>query len=598
MRRNQFIIFRYLISGVLLLSMVILLNNCKKNTPPVIAFFTPIDDIKIESGDTLYIQAKASDEDGNIEKVVFYVDGTAVFTDYTEPYEYVFSEVELNKYIIKAVAYDNDGEQSPEAQFSVTVNTNDGVFVLMDVIIPHAFYRGDTITVNVTAESYWGDIKEVQLYFSDTLVGIKNSPPYSFKYVCNETGSLYVKAIDENGIVGLSTDCFINFDINYTPDVTLYIQNSQSSSHSFYSCTNISFYCEVDYHYGNVAKLALFLNDSLLIDTEDNYELYFNWKAQKGSYEVKAVAVYPDGDSSVAISQVSVAHSICTDGKIVNIFFNQSQNRIIAINQKHRELIYIDPISQSIIQSFILPGLSPVAFDYSSKDNMLYIIYEYEDFLTTWDIDNETFSNHSLLSNWNPQEIKTDDIHRRIYIVTSGHFNIIDMDNFSLLYSSLDISSNIELDKENRFVYDVEWSKLNKYSVQNDSLELVMSGLENNVYDRLLLNPDNSIIVMYGYNNLKMIDVNDFSILNSSDKDERPLSFSYDGNKLYFAGTSESNLIIRNSNDLSFVDKFPLPYSNYCYSFSSDIEGINLYAYTAKWVYEDEGAIYFILTNR
>ena len=204
MRRNHLIVFRYLIYGVLLLSVVIFLNNCKKNVPPGIAFFTPVDDVKIESGDTLYIQAGASDEDGNIEKVEFSVDGTVVFTDYSEPYEYVFSEVKINKYIIKAVAYDNDGEQSQEAQFSVTINTNDGVSVLLDVIKPAPLYHGDTITINVTAGSYWGDIKEVQLYFSDTLYEIKNSPPFSFKYVCNESGSFYVKAVDENGIVGVS----------------------------------------------------------------------------------------------------------------------------------------------------------------------------------------------------------------------------------------------------------------------------------------------------------------------------------------------------------------------------------------------------------
>ncbi len=64
------------------------------------------------------IIVNASDEDGTIEKVEFYIDNKLIFTDYEAPYEYTLNKIGLFKsllfwkHTIKVIAYDDTGKTS------------------------------------------------------------------------------------------------------------------------------------------------------------------------------------------------------------------------------------------------------------------------------------------------------------------------------------------------------------------------------------------------------------------------------------------------------------------------------------------------------
>lgn len=64
------------------------------------------------------IVVNASDEDGTIEKVEFYIDNSLISTDTEAPYEYTLNKIGLfkslffRKHIIKVIAYDNSGKTS------------------------------------------------------------------------------------------------------------------------------------------------------------------------------------------------------------------------------------------------------------------------------------------------------------------------------------------------------------------------------------------------------------------------------------------------------------------------------------------------------
>ena len=64
------------------------------------------------------IVVNASDDDGSIEKVEFYIDGELVLTDEEAPYEYqlkkigLFKSILFRKHLIKVIAYDDTGKTS------------------------------------------------------------------------------------------------------------------------------------------------------------------------------------------------------------------------------------------------------------------------------------------------------------------------------------------------------------------------------------------------------------------------------------------------------------------------------------------------------
>ena len=79
-----------------------------------------IPNIEVNEGDTIIIEATATDEDSGIEKVEFYINGKLKGNDTNEPYTYGWkregfsfsSHMYIKIFIIKVVAYDNEGRTS------------------------------------------------------------------------------------------------------------------------------------------------------------------------------------------------------------------------------------------------------------------------------------------------------------------------------------------------------------------------------------------------------------------------------------------------------------------------------------------------------
>jgi M6 family metalloprotease-like protein len=87
------------------------------NTPPSVSIATPAHNENFLAPATVNISANASDADGSVTHVEFYLDSTLVNTDYTTPYSYTLSNVSAGNYTIRAKAYDNEGA----SQFSEAV---------------------------------------------------------------------------------------------------------------------------------------------------------------------------------------------------------------------------------------------------------------------------------------------------------------------------------------------------------------------------------------------------------------------------------------------------------------------------------------------
>lgn len=88
---------------------------------PYVAFTSPANNFVTEGPADITFAVNATDANGTVSKVDFYNGTTLLGSDNSAPYTYAWTGVEVGKYDVKAVATDNEGNES-EAVISVTVN--------------------------------------------------------------------------------------------------------------------------------------------------------------------------------------------------------------------------------------------------------------------------------------------------------------------------------------------------------------------------------------------------------------------------------------------------------------------------------------------
>ncbi|MCD8482137.1 MAG: Ig-like domain-containing protein [Verrucomicrobia bacterium] len=134
-------------------------------------------------GATVNVTAHASDFDGYIERVEFYVDGSLVYTDYAAPYGFSWTApMTQRNYTLMARAYDNEGASTNSATRTITVYT-DNLPPAVAITSPSneaQFPRGTQLQVAVSASDPDGTVTRVELYSNGQLVDTRSSAPWTF----------------------------------------------------------------------------------------------------------------------------------------------------------------------------------------------------------------------------------------------------------------------------------------------------------------------------------------------------------------------------------------------------------------------------------
>ncbi len=90
------------------------------NLPPTIALTAPAGNISINQGSIVSLSATASDADGSVTEVSFYVNGSNVATKETAPYTFDWSNPNPGLYVVSATATDNTGLQTTTSAATIT----------------------------------------------------------------------------------------------------------------------------------------------------------------------------------------------------------------------------------------------------------------------------------------------------------------------------------------------------------------------------------------------------------------------------------------------------------------------------------------------
>ncbi len=187
------------------------------NQVPSVSLTSPTNGQVIAFGPGVSIAANASDADGSIDRVEFYVTDTLIATDTTAPYATTWTPTTTGTYVIKARAYDNASAAS-EVTHTVKINTPPTVGI--------ALLNGDTyqMPLNLTIPATASDnsaVTQVEFYNGATLLATDTTAPYSHTWVNIPSGnySFTARATDDDGVSTTSTAVAIA--VNQSPSVAI-----------------------------------------------------------------------------------------------------------------------------------------------------------------------------------------------------------------------------------------------------------------------------------------------------------------------------------------------------------------------------------------
>ena len=133
----------------LMFVLLLVLGSCKKesNRPPTCEITNPENGSKFQRGEIITIDVTATDEDGSIGEVRFYIDEEFVFSTGKLPYSYQWSTLEAGtgSHTIKAVAVDNDNLES-ESALTITLEISEATVITReakDIIYNRAVCTGE-----------------------------------------------------------------------------------------------------------------------------------------------------------------------------------------------------------------------------------------------------------------------------------------------------------------------------------------------------------------------------------------------------------------------------------------------------------------------
>ena len=182
-------------------------------------------------GDIVAISATASDVDGTVSQVEFFVDDASVGIVTTSPYTKNWTAV-VGSHTIKAIATDNQGLMTTSTISSITVNVAGNNAPSINLIAPTTAVKNEIVALSATATDSDGTITQVEFFVDDVSIEKVSTSPYTANWTAL-SGSHTIKAIATDNLgsmttssistievqlVGLNNLTTSNFSVNISPN--------------------------------------------------------------------------------------------------------------------------------------------------------------------------------------------------------------------------------------------------------------------------------------------------------------------------------------------------------------------------------------------
>jgi hypothetical protein len=193
------------------------------NQPPSVEITNPLQNASFVSPANVSLAATATDVDGTIAHVEFYIGSTLLVTDVSSPYNYSFNNLSPGSYSITAKATDDFGATTTSSVITFTVNNSLPSVSITSPSNGTAYIEYATVPIEASAYDPNGSIALVEFYHGTTLIGSDATEPFStvWNHVSAGTYQITAKAIDNEGGVGISSDITIIVNGNQPSVITI-----------------------------------------------------------------------------------------------------------------------------------------------------------------------------------------------------------------------------------------------------------------------------------------------------------------------------------------------------------------------------------------
>ncbi|WP_346839168.1 glycosyl hydrolase family 18 protein [Microbulbifer sp. SAOS-129_SWC] len=184
---------------------------------PQVSLTAPTDGSQFTTGDVVPLSAKASDADGSVGSVEFFVDGASIGSDSSAPYSVDWTAT-VGSHSLYAVAADNDAQTAQSATADINVaDPNAAPSVTLDSPADGSTYdEGISVQLSASAADSDGSVDRVAFYVGGTKVGEDSSAPYSYSWTATAgTQTVFARAFDNSG--ASSDSASISITVNGAP---------------------------------------------------------------------------------------------------------------------------------------------------------------------------------------------------------------------------------------------------------------------------------------------------------------------------------------------------------------------------------------------
>ena len=298
-------------------SAVLIKDGATQKAAPAVNITSPSVNANYKTSATISVSANATDADGSVKKVDFYIGTTLLHTETGAPYIFSWKKVPAGNYTLTAKATDNDGNETTSEKVLISVsssNTENNTAPEVNITSPKAntVYRASaTVNITASASDADGSIRRVDFYNGTKFLHSEWARPYncSWRNVPAGNYTITAKAIDNKGNVSASESVSISVAApssqggNKSPQINI---TSPEVNSVYTEKATITVTADANDADGTIKKVE-FYNGGALLDIERKAPYIFAWrKVRAGNYVITAKATDNSGNVTTSRS-VSVS---------------------------------------------------------------------------------------------------------------------------------------------------------------------------------------------------------------------------------------------------------------------------------------------------
>lgn len=180
------------------------------NVAPSVSITAPTNGTSYTTGDLVNVAASASDSDGSVVSVEFFVNGASIGTDTSAPYLASFNVAD-GPSDITAVATDDDGAITTSSIVGITATTPN-VAPSVSITSPSngaTYTDGDNVSISANASDGDGSVTSVEFFVDGVSIGTDTNAPYTGSFIIG-VGNFAISAVATDNDGATTTSGFIS----------------------------------------------------------------------------------------------------------------------------------------------------------------------------------------------------------------------------------------------------------------------------------------------------------------------------------------------------------------------------------------------------